>query len=293
MKKNMGSLIPLTFLLVLGFRPSGECADSWKDSTVKVGDIKTHYLDAGSGDRTLIFIPGWTTTAEVWKEQIPYFSARGFRVIALDPRSHGKSSKTEDGNTYRQQAADLHEFLQRLQIKDYILIGWAAGATAIMEYAASPETQRPEKVVFVNASPACLKLDDFPGSMKRDEARDLFFDFQEDREKATEKLIRGMFKANQPEYLIKDLIKSSRETPIGAAVALLFDFFTGDRRPALDRIDVPTLLITTPDYRAVGEYMQSKIPRSSLKLIEETGTAVFMEKPQAFNQALESFLGEY
>jgi len=33
--------------------------------------------------------------AETWKEQIPYFSSRDFRVIALDPRSHGQSTKTE------------------------------------------------------------------------------------------------------------------------------------------------------------------------------------------------------
>jgi pimeloyl-ACP methyl ester carboxylesterase len=42
----------------------------------------------------------------------------------------------------------------------------------------------------------------------------------------------------------------------------------------------------------LGEYLQSKISGSKLEVIVEAGHAVFLEKPQAFNQVLESFLGE-
>ncbi|MBM3790684.1 MAG: alpha/beta hydrolase, partial [Acidobacteria bacterium] len=48
--------------------------DPWKDQSVRVGDIKIHYLDAGSGGRTIVFVPGLTMIAEVWREQIPYFA---------------------------------------------------------------------------------------------------------------------------------------------------------------------------------------------------------------------------
>jgi pimeloyl-ACP methyl ester carboxylesterase len=48
----------------------------------------------------------------------------------------------------------------------------------------------------------------------------------------------------------------------------------------------------TPENRLIGELMQSKIPRSKLEVIPEAGHAMFLEKPQAFNQILESFLGE-
>ena len=39
--------------------------------------------------------------------------------------------------------------------------------------------------------------------------------------------------------------------------------------------------------------MKSKILRPELQIIEGAGSAMFLDKPQAFNQALESFLGEY
>ena len=116
----------------------------WKDLSVRVGDIKIRYLEAGAGERYLVLIPGWTMTAEVWKEQIPYFAARNFHVVAFDPRSQGLTTKTEGGNTYQQQAADLHAFLNALKIDEPILVGWSAGVAVLLEYISSPEAVIPE-----------------------------------------------------------------------------------------------------------------------------------------------------
>ncbi len=279
--------------LALTFSVEGKSSDPWKDMSIRVGDIKIHYLEAGSGDRTLVFIPGWTMIAEVWKEQIPYFSSRGFRVLALDPRSHGSTTKTDTGNTCEQQAADLHEFLKILKIEHSYLVGWGTGATVLLEYISSPQTLRPEKMVFVDCTPAVLKSGDYPGVMSMQQARKLLLGFQDERIKAAEGFVRSLFKANQQELLIADLTRGSLKTPIGAAFSLFFDQFTGDRTPALKRLAVPNLFITTPENQAVGEYLKSNTPYSSLVIIEDAGSAVFLEKPQAFNQALESFLGEH
>jgi len=197
------------------------------------------------------------------------------------------------GNTYQQHAADLHAFLQSLKIEHSYLVGWASGATTLLEYVSSPEALRPEKMVLVDCSPAALKSDDYPGAITMQQARKLLLGFQDDRAKATEQYVRGLFKAPQPESLITDLKESSLKTPIGAAISLYFDLFTGDRRPALTRVGVPNLIVATSENRAVGEYMKSKIPRSTLEVIEGTGSAMFLDKPQAFNQVLESFLGEH
>ncbi len=283
----------LLALLVSTWPVAGKEKGPWKDLFLQVGDIKIHYLEAGSGDRTLVFIPGWTMPAEMWREQIPYFSSRGFRVLALDPRSQGLTTKTEAGNTYQQQAADLHAFLQSLKIEHSYLVGWASGAIALLEYVSSPESLKPEKMVLIDCSPAALKTDDYPGAMTLQQARKLLLGFQDDRAKATEQYIRGLFKATQPELLITELKESSLKTPMGAAISLYFDLFTGDRRPDLIRIAVPNLIMTTSENRAVGEYMQSKIQRSTLEVIEGVGSAMFLDKPQAFNQMLESFLGEH
>jgi non-heme chloroperoxidase len=292
MNRNIALNLSFLALILLVLPVQSKEKPLWKDMFIEVGDIKIHYIEAGSGDRTLVFIPGWTMIAESWREQIPYFSSRGFRVLALDPRSQGLTTKTEKGNTYQQQAADLHAFLQSLKIEHSYLVGWAAGANVLLEYISSPEALKPEKMVFVDCSPADLKSDDYPGTMTIQKARKLLLGFQDDRAKATEQYVRNLFKARPQESLIKDLTDGCLRMPMGAAATLYFDQFTGDRRTALIHVPVPSLIVTTPENRAVGEYMKSKIQRSVLEVIEDAGSAVFMEKPQTFNQLLESFFGE-
>jgi non-heme chloroperoxidase len=283
----------LLALLAAVLPAAGKESGPWRDKYLQVGDIKIHYLEAGAGDRTLVFVPGWMTSAEVWKEQIPYFSFRGFRVIAVDPRSQGETTRTELGNTYQQHAADLHEFLQSLKIERCYLVGWAAGVTTLLEYLSSPETLMPEKVVFAEGGPAMVKMEDYPGSVTPQQARKLLLSFQEDRAKAMDQYLRGLFKTRHPEILYKELLDSSQRTPTGAAVSLYFDLFTGDRRSALRHVGVPSLIVMTPENRANGEYMKARIPRCSLEIIEDAGAAFILDKPQAFNQILESFLGTH
>jgi microsomal epoxide hydrolase len=262
-----------------------------KDATVQVGDIKMHYIEGGAGDRTLVFIPDLAMPAEIWKEQIPYFAARGFRVIALDPRSQGLTSKTDGGNTYHQHAADLHAFLEKLKLEHCTLVGWSAAVVTLLEYLSSPESLKPDRLVFVGGGPISPGDKEFPGGFTIQQARDLMLAMEDDRPKATEALVRGLFKSQQNGTIYKDIGDGSLKTPTGTAVALLFDLITGDRKSALTVIDVPTLIVVSQDKRLLGEYLQSKITGAQLKIIPDSGPAVFLEKPQAFNQALEEFLG--
>ena len=264
----------------------------YKDASVQVGDIKMHYLEAGSGDRHLVFIPDLAMTAEVWKEQIPYFAARGFHVLAIDPRSQGLTSKSEGGNTYHQHAADLHAFLEKLKLEHCTLIGWSAGVVGLLEYISSPETLKPDRLVFVGGAPISAGDKDFPGGLNIPQAREAVLAMEDDRAKATEALVRGMFKSQQNGPLIKEMIDNSMKTPTGTAIALMFDLITGDRRSALATIDVPTLIVVSRDKQLLGEYLQSKIAGAQISVIPDAGPAFFLEKPQAFNQALEDFLSK-
>ena len=272
---------------------SAKDANPWKDQNVKVGDIKIHYIEMGSGERSIVFMPGWMTAAEMWKEQLPYFAARGFRVIALDPRSQGKTTQTEEGNTYRQHAADLHAFLKTLGLEHTTLVGWSTGVTALLEYVTSPESIRPDNLVFVDGQAMGYKTGDYPGGRTMQEARDFILAHQENHAKAVDNFVRSMFKARQSEVEYKEIIESCMKMPFGTAFALFFDLFTGDRRIALEHVYVPTLIIVPQENRLLGEYMQSKTPKSRLEVVPDAGHALFFEKPQAFNQILETFLGAH
>jgi non-heme chloroperoxidase len=289
------NIVVMSLLIaILGITSIAADKKPWKDATISVGDIKIHYLDAGAGDHALVFIPGWTMTAEVWKEQIPYFASRGFRVIAMDPRSQGQTTKTEEGNTYHQQAADLLAFMKALKLErqQTTLIGWSAGVAVLLEYVSSPETSMPERLILVDGGPMGRKEVDYPSGATVPQARDRLLAFEDDREKAADQFVRSLFKSRQTELLYKELADSSRKTSTGTAIALFFDLYTGDRRTALSRVSAPTLIMVRADLRSVGEYMQSRISGSKLAVIEDVGHALFLEKPQAFNQTLEEFLAK-
>jgi non-heme chloroperoxidase len=290
MRARWAGFVQATVILVLVCGLWG-AEKTFKDTSVQVGDIKIHYLEAGAGDRHMVFIPGLTMTAEVWKEQFPYFTARGFHVIALDPRGHGQSSKTEGGNTYQQHAADLHAFLQKMKLEHCTLVGWGAGVVTLLEYVSSPEAIKPDALVLVGDAPIVAGDKAIPTSFNMQQSRDFMLAMQDDRTKATEAMVRGFFKSPQNMFLYKSLNDASLKTPSGTAIALLFDMVTGDRRPALSRIVVATLVIVPQDRQLAGEYLQSKIAGAKLKVIPDVGHALFLEKPQAFNQALEEFLG--
>src|SRR5689334_1295691 len=61
-----------------------------------VDGIPIHSSSGGAGNRTIIFIHGWTCDSTSWDAQVPAFS-KDYRVITLDLPGHGKSGSPKDG----------------------------------------------------------------------------------------------------------------------------------------------------------------------------------------------------
>src|SRR5918993_1503784 len=73
-----------------------------KNGFVTTSDrVRIHYFEAGleSPRRkpTLLFVPGWMTPGWIWEYQLAHF-AKNYRVVAMDPRSQGESSKPAEGH---------------------------------------------------------------------------------------------------------------------------------------------------------------------------------------------------
>jgi pimeloyl-ACP methyl ester carboxylesterase len=162
----------------------------------------------------------------------------------------------------------------------------------LLEYMTSPESIRPEKMIWVDGLPKGLRGEDYPGGYTIEQARRVALGLQQDRKKFTDQFVRGMFQTRQAEVLYKDITEASLRTPIGAATALFFDMLTGDRRDVLRRIRTPTLIIVSGANRQIAEFMKSELRSSKLEVIPEVGHALFIEKPQTFNQTVQAFLDE-
>src|SRR6188768_758837 len=112
------------------------------------------YKDWGPRDaQPIVFHHGWPLSADDWDNQMLYFLAQGFRVIAHDRRGHGRSSQTAQGNDMDTYVADAAAVFDALDLKNAVHIGHSTGGGEVARYVANARPGRVAKAVLVSAVP--------------------------------------------------------------------------------------------------------------------------------------------
>lgn len=118
------------------------------------------YKDWGTG-QPIVFSHGWPLTADAWDGQMAFFLEQGYRVIA-----HGRSTQTWNNNTMDQYADDLAELIEKLDLKDAILVGHSTGGGEVTRYIGRHGTARIAKAALIGAvPPLMLKTKDNQGGL--------------------------------------------------------------------------------------------------------------------------------
>ena len=265
------------------------------NSTTSSG-IRIHYLQSGDSKsaRALILIPGWRLPAFLWNEQLTRF-APTIRVIAIDPRSQGDSTKTADGNTPESRAQDLHDIFKNLGISSPILVGWSQGAQDVSAYLEQFGNDSVAGVVFVDspvsAGPAELEIrKEFSKVILAGMAT-----YARYPKEYSEGMVRSIFKKPLPDAEVERIVRSTLETPTDTGIAMLaMDIFGADRRPALKKLNKPALVVGSAESPLLDaqKQMAATIPGAKFLAIEGAGHAVFVDQPEKFDSALEAFLQE-
>jgi non-heme chloroperoxidase len=237
-------------------------------------DINIYYKDWGKG-QPITFSHGWPLTSSEWDKQMMFFGERGYRVIAHDRRSHGRSSETWNGNDMDTYADDLAKLFEKLDLKDVIMVGHSTGGGEVARYLGRHGTKRVAKAVLLSAvPPLMLKTDKNPaglamsvfddirtGTLNRAQFyKDLsmpFYGFNRPHAKVSEGIrenfwLQGMLGSIKGQY---DCVKAFSETD-----------FTED----LNKIDIPTLILHGDDDQivpisAAGHHSVKLVKNSILK----------------------------
>lgn len=97
---------------------------------------RLHVVEVGDRSaRPLVLLHGVTLSARLWAYQMADLSDR-FRVIAPDWRGHGSSVVGADGFGVDRLARDLVTVLDRMDVRDAVIVGHSMGGMALMRYAA-------------------------------------------------------------------------------------------------------------------------------------------------------------
>lgn len=287
--------IALGTLAIAGFCSAGPAARPAARMVEGSPGVSLRVIDTGpKGSRlTLVLIPGWRFTADIWTRQIAEFGSR-YRVVALDPRSQGASTKTLADNTPEARAEDLHAMLTRLDVGSVVLVGWSPGAQDVGAYVAKFGTGGVKGLVFVDAAPSqgWDKAVAAPGSAQQLRQLSLYTRYPRE---ATEGMMQAVFKTPRTKAEADRLVADALKTPptIGAAM-LEDDLFGPDRMSALAKVETPALLIAADNSPNAGDLaaLAKVLPKARLVSIPGAGHAVFVDQPRQFDELVTAFLGQ-
>jgi len=91
-----------------------------------VAGIRIWYATFGHGE-PVIMLHGGLANADYWGHQVRALQGR-FRVIVMDSRGHGRSSRNEQPFGYDLMASDVIAVMDHLKIGKAAIVGWSDGA---------------------------------------------------------------------------------------------------------------------------------------------------------------------
>src|SRR6516162_11887134 len=90
-----------------------------------VNGIRTWYATFGRGAPVLL-LHGGLANSNYWGNQVPAL-ARSYRVIVMDSRGHGRSTRDERPYGYYLMASDVLGLMDFLKVSKTAVVGWSDG----------------------------------------------------------------------------------------------------------------------------------------------------------------------
>lgn len=251
-----------------------------------------YYEIAGEGECLVLAHTG-IADRTMWDEQFEVF-AQHYRVLRYDLRGFGKSPMASGSFSHRQDLCDLLEFLG---IEQAHLVGCSAGGATVLDFAVEhPEMTTSLVLVSSAVSGYAFKSEppqavlDLVGALEKEDlakAADLAVQIWADGPKRT------------PEQVDDGVREQIREM---SRVALSNQLPSAEKEvglepPAINRlgaIDVPTLVVVgeldDDSILDIGNVLTQRIDGAQKFVIPDAAHMLPMEKPEAFNQAVQDFL---
>lgn len=255
-----------------------------------INGVEIAYEDHGSGP-AVVLLHGYPFNRSLWRDQVSALRD-DFRVIVPDLRGHGESAVTSGTATMEAMANDVAALLDLLDISQATIGGLSMGGYVALAFS----RLFPARVQSLVLAATRAQADTDEAKQNR----------AVQAEKARTEGMKGIADMMLPKLLIPETVAKRPEVvkhvrgmmastnPEGAAAALQGMALRQDQTSFLPQIKAPTLILVgredviTPV--ADSELMHREISGSQLRVIENAGHVVNLERPEEFNRALSEFL---
>lgn len=248
------------------------------------------YEAAGDGT-PILCVPGLGDTVWVWREIIPTLTSM-HRVVAVEPRGHGRSSNPPGKYTLAEMAGDIGGITSRLGLNRPVLIGHGLGARAVLLLAIE-QPRLPGALILIatGAAPAAKSVR--RGVAERihlAEAGEVQEAYRNRKSEGREP--RGMTPKERAEHHRLFL----RNDPSGYASAGYAELLAPDLTDRLGEVTCPALVLTgeeDPEYHEDARTLSARIPRCESILIEGAGRYAQLDRPEAVLALIHDFFRKH
>jgi len=254
-----------------------------------------HFVRAGAGAPSLVFVHGFACSLEDWRAQIAHFEKTN-QVVACDLRGHGQTPGRPQECSIEHYGGDVAALVNNLELKGVVLVGHSMGCRVVLE-AARLIPQTVAGVVLIDGSRNATSDPEGSAAMARAKI--------EERGYAAfaEMLFRQMFftPSKQADAIVERAVKSSAE--VGPELwPRTTRWDASSMNAAFDALRCPVLAIqsTTRDIAIMrrrmlkaGEssefqdYLKSRGAR--VKIVPDVGHFTQIEAPETVNRLIEGF----
>lgn len=270
---------------------------------IRVNDVTLNYIEQGQGD-PVVFVHGTLGDYRTWDGQIEPFS-RKYRVISYSRRYHYPNHWPQDTSSFSVvvHAEDLAAFIKALKVGRVHLVGHSFGAFISLLVAGDyPELIRsltlvePPVMSLLTTTPqGDSLLQNFTAGtiIPSGEA------FQGgDNEEGVRRFINGVLGDNAYENLPPNvraiMMENARELKGATMDTNLFPPFScEDAR----NVSIPTLLLNgelSPNmFIQIQDILEQCLPNKERAMIPAASHGSVYENPQAFNEAVLTFLAKH
>lgn len=99
-------------------------------------DVALAVLEWDGDNTPFVLLHGLASNARLWDGVAAELSAAGHRVLTVDQRGHGRSSKPDDGYDLATVTDDLHALVESIELDRPVIVGQSWGANVVIEFAA-------------------------------------------------------------------------------------------------------------------------------------------------------------
>jgi len=263
------------------------------------------FKDWGAKDaQPIMFHHGWPLSSDDWDNQMLFFLAQGYRVIAHDRRGHGRSAQVDHGHDMATYAADAAAVAEHLDLRNAIHIGHSTGGGEVAAYVARhglPQGRVAKAVLVSAVPPIMVKTERYPGGLPIEVFDGLRAALAADRASFYRDLPAGPFYGfNRDGAEAKPAVVDNwwRQGMMGSAQAHyegIKAFSETDQTDDLRAITVPTLVLHGDDdqivpYRNAGLLSAELLPQATLKIYPGYSHGMLTVNHEVLNADLLAFV---